>query len=98
MEEMEEMMPDQQRVARIYLPTTTVELLESGKNCWMLGMQTEPSERFPVPFEPAVPRCKTCDCFRVRAYGNTAFCNGSLKNDVPADGSGYCHEHEEKHD
>lgn len=72
-------MPDPKRVARIYLPTTTVELLESGKNCWMLGMQTEPSERFPVPFEPAVPRCRTCRHFYRNGKGDSSLTTTATK-------------------
>lgn len=92
-------MPDPKRAARIYLPTTTVELLESGKNCWMLGMQTEPSERFPVPFEPAVPRCKTCNRYSPPHHETSRYgwCRMSQKEEkaVPPDGSGFCHEHTE---
>jgi hypothetical protein len=43
------------------------------------------------PYEPAIPRCKTCCRFKDGEYCSDAT---GVYTRVPKDGSGYCHRHE----
>jgi len=49
-------------------------------------------------YEPAVPRCNACNCFAPLTAGDKALCSLHSRvqpHYIPADGSGYCHEHAE---
>ena len=51
-----------------------------------------------VRYEPAVPKCATCERFRKMSdLPIRAFCEHTDKSwsPVPPDGSGYCHRHPE---
>ena len=54
----------------------------------------EPQGEITVRYEPAVPKCGTCDAFELRCPRLLAVCL-RIGAQVEADGSGYCHRHQE---
>lgn len=82
-------------VKTIHVSTTRLRGLAAG-NDWP-GITATPTPDS-VPFEPAVPKCATCERFEF-VDGDTNDDSGMscpvMMDDIPQDGSGFCWQHSE---
>lgn len=75
-----------------------IESLESVSTC-NGGSITETVKLLPVLYEPAVPRCATCEHYQFVAAdtdeesGMTCESGAMVILDLPQNGTGYCHNH-----